>query len=56
MTITTVKIGTAGRGQIPYDVRQKLNIGEGDTLVIEIRQILKGNESDEHRQKGEVSA
>ncbi len=42
MAITTVKIGTAGRGQIPHSVRQKLNITEGDTLIVEIKEILKG--------------
>ncbi len=54
MIITTVKIGTAGRGQIPHDVRRRLNIMEGDTLIVEIKEILKGNELEEQRRKNEV--
>ena len=42
MSVTTIKIGTAGRGQIPHDVRQNLGIMEGDTLVVEIKEVLKG--------------
>ena len=53
MIVTTIKIGTAGRGQIPYDVRKKLGVGEGDTLIVEIREILKNNDLNEHRRKGE---
>jgi AbrB family looped-hinge helix DNA binding protein len=56
MSVTTIRIGTAGRGQIPHNIRQKLNIPEGDTLVVEIKEILKGNELEEHRRKQEVSA
>ena len=55
MTITTVKIGTAGRGQIPHDIRKKLNILEGDTLIVEIKEILRSDELEEHRQKQEVA-
>ena len=41
MSVTTIKIGTAGRGQIPHDVGQNLGIMEGDTLVVEIKEVLK---------------
>jgi len=41
MAITTIKVGTAGRGQIPIDVRRKMDIKEGDVLVVEIKEILK---------------
>ena len=53
---TTIKIGTAGRGQIPHSVREKLNIQEGDTLIVEIREVLKGTVSTENDQNQEVSA
>jgi AbrB family looped-hinge helix DNA binding protein len=36
-----IKIGKAGRGQIPIDVRRKMDIKEGDVLVVEIKEILK---------------
>ena len=42
--ITTIKVKTAGRGQIPSDIRKKLHIETGDTLIVEIKEILKGNE------------
>jgi len=38
---TTIKVGKAGRGQIPIDVRRKMDIKEGDVLVVEIKEILK---------------
>ena len=41
MAITTIKVGTAGRGQIPIDVRRKMDIKEGDVLIVEIKEILK---------------
>ena len=41
MAITTIKVGTAGRGQIPMEVRKKMDIQEGDILVVEIKEILK---------------
>ena len=40
---TTIKVSTNGRGQIPYGFRQKLGIKEGDTLVVEVTDIIKGN-------------
>jgi AbrB family looped-hinge helix DNA binding protein len=54
MMTTTVKIGTAGRGQIPHDVRRRLNISEGDTLIVEIKEIVKGVESDRILKQREV--
>lgn len=54
MTVTTIKVTTAGRGQIPHAIRQKLNIAEGDTLIVDIKEILKGG-SDEHLHKQEAS-
>jgi AbrB family looped-hinge helix DNA binding protein len=53
---TTIKIGTAGRGQIPHSVREKLNIQEGDTLIVEIREVLKGTTPTENDEKQEVPA
>ncbi len=38
---TILKIGTTGRGSIPSEVRTKLNIEEGDSLVIDIIKIIK---------------
>ena len=38
---TTIKVGKAGRGQIPMDVRRKMDVKEGDILVVEIKEILK---------------
>jgi len=38
---TTIKVGTAGRGQIPMDVCRKMDVKEGDILVVEIKEILK---------------
>lgn len=46
MITTTIKIGTAGRGQIPSNIREKLHIREGDTLIVDIREVLKGNEEE----------
>ena len=40
---TTIKVSTNGRGQIPYDFRHKLGIKEGDTLVVEVTDIIRGN-------------
>ena len=37
---TTIKVGKAGIGQIPIDVRRKMDVKEGDILV-EIKEILK---------------
>ena len=41
MTRTTLKIGTAGRAQIPSDIREKLNISPGDRLIVEITEVLR---------------
>jgi len=41
MAITTIKVGTAGRGQIPMEVRKRMDIKKGDILVVEIKEILK---------------
>ena len=54
MVVTTIKIGTAGRGQIPHTVRKKLGVGEGDTLIVEIREVLKNNGSNEHCKEGAI--
>jgi AbrB family looped-hinge helix DNA binding protein len=56
MSSITIKIGTAGRGQIPHDVREKLNIQVGDTLIVEIREVLKSTQSIENDQNQEVPA
>ncbi len=56
MSSITIRIGTAGRGQIPHDVREKLNIQEGDTLIVEIREVLKSAQTVENDQKQEVPA
>jgi len=37
-----VKIGSAGRAQIPQETREKLNIDEGDYLIIKIERVIKG--------------
>jgi len=37
-----VKIGSAGRAQIPQKTREKLNIDEGDYLIIKIEKVIKG--------------
>jgi bifunctional DNA-binding transcriptional regulator/antitoxin component of YhaV-PrlF toxin-antitoxin module len=37
---TVIKVEKAGRGQIPIDVRRKMDVKEGDILV-EIKEILK---------------
>lgn len=42
MTKTTLKIGTAGRAQIPSDIREKLNISPGDRLIVDITEVLRG--------------
>ena len=41
MTKTTLKIGTAGRAQIPSDIREKLNISPGDRLIVDITEVLR---------------
>jgi len=38
---TNIRVGTAGRGQIPIDARRRLGIREGDILIVEIQEILK---------------
>jgi len=40
MVRTTARVGTNGRAQIPFDIRQKLGIGDGDMLIIEIEKII----------------
>ena len=39
-----IKIGTAGRAQIPQEVREKLMIEEGDYLLIRIEKVIKGKQ------------
>ncbi len=57
MSLTTMKVTTAGRAQIPIDIRKKMKIEAGDTLIVEIRNIIKVVQGeDEHRQKQEVTA
>ncbi|EQB67537.1 MAG: hypothetical protein AMDU2_EPLC00005G0373 [Thermoplasmatales archaeon E-plasma] len=46
MIQTIIKMGIAGRGQIPQDIRKKLNIHEGDRLIVDIREVLKGDEEE----------
>ena len=41
-----IKIGTAGRAQIPQEIREKLNINEGDYLIIKIERVMKGELQD----------
>lgn len=36
-----IKVGTAGRGQIPSDVRKSMKIEEGDVLIVDIKRIIK---------------
>jgi len=38
---TTIKVGKAGIGQIPIDVRRKMGVKEGDILMVEIEEIFK---------------
>jgi len=38
---TSIRVGTAGRGQIPIDVRRRMGIREGDIVIVEIQEILK---------------
>jgi len=40
MTETAVRVGASGRAQIPYDVRMRLGISDGDQLIIEIEKII----------------
>jgi bifunctional DNA-binding transcriptional regulator/antitoxin component of YhaV-PrlF toxin-antitoxin module len=40
MTKTPMRVGTDGRAQIPYDVRVKLGIKEGDQIIVEIESII----------------
>jgi len=37
-----IKIGSAGRAQIPQETRKRLNIDEGDYLIIKIERVIKG--------------
>jgi len=37
---TTIKVGTAGRGQILIDVCRKMDIKERDILAVEIKGIF----------------
>ena len=37
-----VKVGSAGRAQIPQETREKLNIDVGDYLIIKIERVIKG--------------
>ena len=39
-----IKIGTAGRAQIPQEIREKLMIEEGDYLLIKIEKVIKGKQ------------
>jgi len=40
MTKTPMRVGTDGRAQIPYDIRVKLGIEEGDRIIVEITDIF----------------
>jgi AbrB family looped-hinge helix DNA binding protein len=40
---TTARVGINGRAQIPFDIRQKLGIGDGDQLIIEIEKVIHVN-------------
>ena len=40
---TAAKVGKSGRAQIPISVREKLGIREGDQIVIDIEQVIKGS-------------
>jgi len=42
---TSIRVGTAGRGQIPIDVRRKMGIREGDIVIVEIQEVLKQEDS-----------
>jgi len=37
-----IRIGSAGRAQIPQETRKRLNIDEGDYLIIKIERVIKG--------------
>jgi len=43
MVKTTARVGINGRAQIPFDIRQKLGIRDGDQLIIEIEEIIHVN-------------
>ncbi len=51
--ITTVKVGKQGRAMIPFDVRKKLNISEGNRLVVDIQQVIMDEETPATRQESE---
>ena len=36
-----IKMGAAGRASIPLEIRERLNIKEGDYLLIRIEKIIK---------------
>jgi len=40
MTTTAARVGASGAARIPYDVRVKLGIMEGDQLILEIKDII----------------
>ena len=40
MMKTTARVGASGAARIPYDVRVKLGIMEGDQLILEIKDII----------------
>lgn len=44
---TAAKVGKSGRAQIPISIREKLGITEGDQIVIEIEQVIKGSMTQE---------
>ena len=37
---TTIKVGTSGRAQIPMKIRNLKNIKEGDTLVVDLEEVI----------------
>ncbi|MGP6239349.1 AbrB/MazE/SpoVT family DNA-binding domain-containing protein [Cuniculiplasma sp. SKW4] len=42
----TVKVGTLGRAQIPMKIRQSQNIKPGDTLIIELKEVIHSDVSE----------
>lgn len=45
---TTIKVGTAGRAQIPMGIRLKENIKEGDILVVDLKEVIHPEAEESH--------